>query len=202
MKQNVKVRENDPIDRHNFKLFADLYVLKTRSVALEGMLEGLTLGNHIDINCIFFPVQPVFIDALLFSKPVLNVDDVLKILRYDFTDEEEESFSETAIENQQLFSYQTFPEALKLLSMKDPEFMTVFITFITGFPCLPDHRMNPDFKIIVEFEMSLPPDNLPTAHACHNILTVPGQCYKNDVEKFVERLETALKWGKDEFGMH
>jgi hypothetical protein len=171
-------------------------------MALQQIQKGLTLGGILQLPHIFFGIPSIVLNALCFSNPSYDIEDILKILIFVpyKGDNDDGNGSSIFEESHELFQKDSLPSALRSLQEKDKDTLNKFIYFVTGCSYLPNLEMNPDFRIDVEFEKKDNPEFLPTSHTCEKIIVFPVEVYDNNVETLVSKLEKAFSFG-DCFGM-
>lgn len=208
------VDAKDEITKANFKtVFVPLYVLETRFKAINSILDGLTLNNHIKIHA-FFDHRPLEVfDGSLFSGTSFSVQDVTDLLcvNCDYAGEERfidshskflEDLKMAILELSEEHSmYKQISKAKEISpSRKNSSFLVDFVYFMTGMEYLPSLQASPDFKLLIEFEFEGDQEMLPTGHTCHNTITFPSTVYGNNYEMIKHKLCLAVSYGKG-FGM-
>ena len=201
-KFDPSLSEEDEITETNFKeKFISLYVLNTRDIAVSSLKEGLTLNGGLDIQSLFWMAPSIVVNKLLFNNPTYTVEDIIDIFSPNYactyfgTDE--------VYKGQKQFFESVLPKVLTNLSQEDDAFLSDFISYVTGSSYLPHIDANPHFQITIAFVDEINNDSLPTAATCVNTLNIPLSAYNNDVETVTNKLETAVKLGKDAgYGMN
>jgi hypothetical protein len=187
--------QSTEITIENFRMFVDLYALKTRDIAISSLREGITLEGVVRFKPIFLLVPSVVVSKLLFADPIYDVEKVISRLAIEETTYFY-GFGDEIVEAQKLCFSETLPKALRILNTKDKEFLVGFIFYVTGSAYIPNLDMNPNFKILIEFSPQLSNDDLPTAALCANLLRLSPWAYDNNVEELCKILETTVRVGK------
>ena len=103
-----------------------------------------------------------------------------------------------------------FTTKLKALLRKkcadgDTKFLCDFVYLCTGQGYIPDvdTEMAKNFTITIEFNDSYSPDKecVPAFHTCTNTMRIPFFAYEGDIEKFEEKIVSAMKLCKGSFDM-
>jgi len=211
-----RVGENTEITRDNIKnAFIPLVMLETRRVAINGMLEGLTLADTIDLHLIFRHYPKEVVNKVLFNNPEVRMEDIFPLNpEYDIAlslhateTTNAGTFDPVANDicysNMKLFIEDTLPSVFEILSGKSDTFLSDFVYYVTGTPYVPYLEANPNWKIKVEFSLNMTSEFLPAAATCDNCLQVPFCVYDNDKEVICKKFESAMKNGKKAgFGMN
>jgi len=147
------------------------------------------------IDDFFSGMQFEVMDKLVFSHASISLKDVLTILEPKYTKEKELN----GVKDMQTYFFEkSLPDILRKGEEKERRkgennFLLSFVQFCTGSCYLPDPAGHPDFKINVEFSMSIDHNALPTAHTCSNDLVLPALLYNSDLDKFAAKLDDSLK---------
>ena len=202
-KFDPSLSEEDEITETNFKeKFISLYVLNTRDIAVSSLKEGLTLNGGLDIQSLFWMAPSIVVNKLLFNNPTYTVEDIIDIFSPNYAGTYLGT-EEIYYKEQNKFFESVLPKVLKNLSQEDDAFLSDFISYVTGSSYLPHIDANPHFQITIAFVEEIDNGSLPTATTCFNTLNIPLSAYNNDVETVTNKLETAVKLGKDAgYGMN
>mmetsp|Transcript_34639 Transcript_34639/g.42356 ORF Transcript_34639/g.42356 Transcript_34639/m.42356 type:complete len:322 (-) Transcript_34639:75-1040(-) len=172
------------------------YFVDSRRLAIDSIVEGLTLNGTVELQALFHSMPLHIVSELAFLKPNLEAEDVIKALEPKYFG------GEVLKEIQKDFFEGPFIEFMKEQENKD-DFLSKFVHFCTGLYFLPDHRAQPSFKIVVEFneDNDLGYGALPKAHTCENTLVLPRDAYDGSKETLEEKLGKAIAFTSASFGM-
>lgn len=126
--QNL-IKEHIDINKDNFREFADLYILRLRSIAIDGLDEGINLRrpalekgtptrNDPDIRIfpVMFSIIPsALLNSLLFSCPKYDIEQIIGLLQQS-RDEFELSIAQVT------FITDTLPTVLRRLANQNEAF--------------------------------------------------------------------------------
>ena len=144
---------------------------------------------HLIFSC--QPLQAV--NQQFFSNDACSAEEIVDLLRPFY---EERIPNEAERTNHEMFMQETLPMALRRLAEKDKSFILDFVFFISGSRCIPHTNGYPDFVLNIYFDSTVRNDQLPSSHACDNLLHVAWDVYNNDPELLMEKLERATEYGK------
>jgi hypothetical protein len=86
---------------------------------------------------------------------------------------------------------------------EDPPFLNQFVAYCTGQSYIPDIDLNPDFKILIEFNYTeMLDDHLPVVHTCVKTMKLPASAYDSNIETFQQKLSQAMEFSKGSFDMN
>ncbi len=201
--------ENDVIGEKFKAKFVSLFVLKSRDIALSSLKEGLTLNGKFNLLFLLSLVPSRVVNTMLFSNPNIKAEDVISVLRPDYTDltDDEKVDKESAVairKIQQHFFEKRLPEVIKQLSIEssDNNFLSNFLSFCTGCSYLPCKEIHPAYSIVVGFEKEFNYEDLPTTNSCVNRINLPMYAYNYKEESALkEKLSKAVEWGCKTFGL-
>mmetsp|Transcript_11510 Transcript_11510/g.16719 ORF Transcript_11510/g.16719 Transcript_11510/m.16719 type:complete len:262 (+) Transcript_11510:1348-2133(+) len=194
-------------DTYFTKLLPKQFV-RSRDLALDAIREGLTLNGLINIPVQFSVLPFEVVSKLAFSIPDMSADDVIAVLKPEYSDEQ------IAKEEQEFFFHNILKQFLKDKAEEEQEenkkkfdvdtsFLSQFVKFCTGLNYLPYRISNPEYSIVIEFNsFQCTPEDLPVAHTCENTMKIHGSVYNNDREKFEGKLMMAIESTDGCFGMN
>lgn len=164
-----------------------------------------------------FSLTPIeIVNALVFSRSKIEPEDVITAIQvcYDHPIEINNDSLKKAVDGYQRCILNeieidgkkvltgALPDMLRE-SKDDAQFLEDFVYFVTGYRYIPNARMNKDFRIIVEFNLSeCGDDDLPVAHTCVLTIKIPGMAYYGNKEIFVEKLKKSIELSGNRFNMN
>jgi len=101
--------QSTEITIENFRMFVDLYALKTRDIAISSLREGITLEGVVRFKPIFLLVPSVVVSKLLFADPIYDVEKVISRLAIEETTYFY-GFGDEIVEAQKLCFSETLPK--------------------------------------------------------------------------------------------
>ena len=186
------------------------FFIEGRKVFLESFQAGFTLGGEIDLEGYFHLIPPSFIKSFFFSRQKISTTvlfDVIHFVTEDIThfDPVQQQTLAGVFENLKQ-THIKFKDLLhKLFQKKSKEvtdFINIFIHLCTGQTYLPDTIAHPEFKITLEFNSTECDYNYcPIVHTCDNLIKIPATCYDLNMDIFLQKLETTIKFSAFGFDM-
>jgi hypothetical protein len=157
---------------------------------------------------LFFSIPRQALDALVFAKPSITIDDLfnkdddssfrfIEILDDDGDrDDIDPAFAANQI---------ALMEGLRDLFRKEVEAKSTYVEdllhFCTGQAFIPDLAVSPDYKVFIEFSHFKEMNALPSSHTCDYILTFPASAYGGNIEIFKKKMHQAMEMVGDGFDM-
>jgi hypothetical protein len=196
-------------NRHFRDKITELYI-ENRKIFIDNFSDGLTLGGNIDWAVCFQLLPPEAVSKIAFAEQLIQEDDLVDQdgnLRFiKFVKEENTKEAKNAMECYKETQEQ-LKKAITLLFQEkardDPVFLTRFVSYCTGQSYIPDIDLNPDFKILIEFNYSeMLDDHLPVVHTCVKTMKLPASAYDSNIETFQQKLSQAMAFSKGSFDMN
>jgi hypothetical protein len=157
---------------------------------------------------LFFSIPRQALDALVFAKPSITIDDLfnkdddssfrfIEILDDDGDrDDIDPAFAANQI---------ALMEGLRDLFRKEVEAKSTYVEdllhFCTGQAFIPDLAVSPDYKVFIEFSHFKEMNALPSSHTCDYILTFPASAYGGNIDIFKKKMHQAMEMVGDGFDM-
>jgi hypothetical protein len=183
-----------------FRKTAQEEFINRRKIALGALYDGMTLGEMVNLQCLFSSIPMNYINVILFAMANATAKDVIAVLQpqYDESNNDDIIVLQKLIlaidtdEEKTQIGY--LPTLLISKERSDPDFIRKFIRFCTGNDFIPNRGTNADFHITVEFNHNeLKNDNSwPVSHTCVNVLKLPGTAYHGNYETFENKLLNSI----------
>ena len=175
-----------------------------RSMFLESMQDGLSLGGELDFPGLLGLIPPQAVKNLFFSRQTISVDHLFGVLEFhtedlshltnkDYRERVTRKFNKLADKHNGLFQVKLH-DALSKRAGEDSTFLNKFVHYCTGQAYLPDAKVHKDFRITLEFNHTeCRDDHLPSVHTCDKLIKIPATCYGLKMDVFLQKLETAME---------
>jgi len=190
------------ITKKNFitKVVHGMYVAD-RSIGIEAMREGITLGGYADLPAISRSMSEKVISTLMFADARVKIDDVLGALVPCYMcDEMGKEIKNPTNEERRLIEIQTkfyktiFKSFLKDKAEKNKKFLAKFLSYVTGMSYVPHFLAKPKYDIRIEFHKGLPgEERLPSVKTCDNALLLPFHAYDCNRQLFEKLLKESMR---------
>jgi hypothetical protein len=156
------------------------------------------------------------IQLMFFSSSEVTVDRLIEALNYytdkELLDDDDREQMESLKQTQDIIfridkdgvRHGALPELLRMkaVSKSDPGYLVKFLSFFTGYTCLPNYK----FSILIQFAKyhdseggrdgdDISDEALPTAHTCNvGTMTLPATAYNGSKEVLEQKLSKAFKY--------
>lgn len=177
-----------------FSIIIPDFFIDSRTLAIEGLKEGLTLNGKVNTKALFRTMPLRVLTKLAFSKPGITPDDLINVLEPTYSD----GSKEIKITQEKCFN-ETLPNVLR---NADELFLVSFVSFATGMGYLPYTGVNnSDSNIKVEFQDALVLDDdgvvdWPRAHTCENTIVFESNGYDCNEETLKKKLDESFKYAE------